>query len=113
MLVFGRRENEDELATEVERLRSLAVDIERILEGVPPKAIASEEGVPFLDRWFLANRATPCLIGLSTGHPRLVGVNRSLATSDVWLMSDDKAWARTLSRWYRLGRPADRSGLDA
>jgi hypothetical protein len=113
MLVFGRRETEDQLATEVERLRALAFDIERVLEGIPPKAIVSEGSAPVLDRWFLANRAAPCLIGLSTGHPRLVGVNRSIATSDVWLMSDDKAWARTLSRWYRLGRPAERSGLNA
>lgn len=113
MLVFGRRESEGQLVTEAGRLRALAIDIERILQGVEPQAMAGEGPAPILDRWFLANRAVPCLIGLSTGHPTLVGANRSIATSDVWLMSEEKTWARTLSRWYRLGRPAERSRLDA
>ncbi|WP_366940968.1 DUF6634 family protein [Mesorhizobium sp.] len=114
MVVFGRGgRTEGLLATESERLKALAGDIERILQGVPPEAIAGDETAPILDRWFLANRAAPCLVGLSTGHPKLTGENRSIATSDVWLISHDMAWARTLSRWYRLGRPVERSGLDA
>lgn len=113
MLVFGRGETKEQLAAEAERLRALVLDIERILEGAPPQAIAGEEPVPILNRWLVANRATPCLVGLSTSHPKLAGVNRLIATSDVWLLAADKTWARTLSRWYRLGRPAERSGLDA
>ncbi|WP_348640934.1 DUF6634 family protein [Mesorhizobium sp. B2-4-17] len=52
-------------------------------------------------------------MGLSTRHPTLVGMNRPIGTSPVWLLSADMTWARTHSRWYRLGRPAERSGLDA
>jgi hypothetical protein len=36
-----------------------------------------------------------------------------ISTSDVRLLSDDMAWARTASRWYRLGRPREHFGLDA
>ena len=93
MLVFGRDTRADELlATEMARLRALLADMERILQGVTPQAMAGEEPAPVLDRWFVANRAVPCLIGLSTGHPTLVGANRSIATSDVWLMSEEKTW---------------------
>ena len=53
MLVFGRRESEEQLVTEAGRLRALAIDIERILQGVEPQAMAGEEPAPVLDRWFL------------------------------------------------------------
>jgi hypothetical protein len=95
----------DALAIETERVRSLLADMERILGGHPPETIANDDP-PILDQWKLINRPTPCLVGLSTGHPKLPGANREIVTSDVWLMSDDLTWARTLSRWYRLGRPA-------
>ncbi|MDX8465650.1 hypothetical protein RFM26_08145 [Mesorhizobium sp. VK23B] len=113
MLVFGQGETGERLASEAERLRALLIDMERILGGAKPEAIASGEPAPILDRWFFGNRASPCLLGLSTNHPKLTGVNRPIATSDVWLLAADKTWARSLSRWYRLGRPAERSGLDA
>ena len=95
----------DALAIETERVRFLLADMERILEGHRPETIANDDP-PILDRWNLINRPAPCLVGLSTGHPKLPGTNREIVTSEVWLMSDDMAWARTLSRWYRLSRPA-------
>lgn len=101
-----------ELVSQARRLKALSADMERVLEGILPEAIATEEP-PLLDRWILGNRLSPCLVGLSTGHPTLVGANRAIATSNVWLMSDDMTWARTLSRWYRLGRPAERTSLNA
>lgn len=96
---------DDLLAVETERVRSLLTDMERILTGYPPEAVANDDP-PILDQWNLINRPAPCLVGLSTGHPNLPGTNHEIVTSEVWLMSDDMAWARTLSRWYRLGRPA-------
>jgi hypothetical protein len=101
-----------ELVSQARRLEALSADMERVLEGVLPEAIMTEEP-PLLDRWILGNTLAPCLVGLSTGHPTLVGTNRAIATSNVWLMSDDMTWARTLSRWYRLGRPAERTNLNA
>jgi hypothetical protein len=91
---------------------ALLADMERIHRGFPPEVMASSEA-PILDRWILASTMVPCLAGLSTGHPRLVGENRLIATSDLWLLSEDRSWARTLSRWYRLGRPADHLDLNS
>jgi hypothetical protein len=104
--------NDGMLEAETARLTRLATDMERVLEGILPQAIVTEEP-PLFDRWILGNTLASCLVGFSTGHPTLVGVNRAIATSNVWLMSDDMTWARTLSRWYRLGRPAERTNLNA
>lgn len=113
MLLFHQHEKPD-TAYERDFLRfsSLVADMDHIRHGVPPGTIAGDDA-PLLDRWLLGNVLTPALVGLSSGHPALPGVNRAIATSQVLLMSDDMAWARTLSRWYRLGRPAERTGLDA
>jgi hypothetical protein len=113
MLLFNQHDEPGaDFACEMERLATLVADMGRIHRGVPPEAMAGDDA-PILDRWILARRAVPCLAGLSTGHPRLVGENRLIGTSDLWLLSEDHGWARTLSRWYRLGRPAERSGLNA
>ncbi|MFC3321344.1 DUF6634 family protein [Mesorhizobium cantuariense] len=113
MLLFGLQTPTDAMFTfQVARLVALAADLERVRLGVLPAAMANEDA-PILDRWILAQRIVPSLAGLSTGHPRLGGENRLIGTSDLWLLSEDRAWARTLSRWYRLGRPAEQSGLDS
>ncbi|TPK81160.1 DUF6634 family protein [Mesorhizobium sp. B2-4-17] len=113
MLLFGRATPTDEMLTfQADRLVALAADLERVRRGAPPEAMADEEA-PILDRWILAQRIVPSLAGLSTGHPKLGGANRLIGTSDLWLLSEDRTWARTLSRWYRLGRPAEQSGLDS
>ena len=97
--------------SQLERLSALAADMRKIGSGVPPEHLA--EGAPILDHWVLAPRLIPSLAGLSTGHPRLPGENRAISTSDLWLLSEDGEWARTLSRWYRLGRPAESSRRDS
>ncbi|MBS3652193.1 hypothetical protein KEU06_26715 [Pseudaminobacter sp. 19-2017] len=113
MLLFNHRDEPSaDFACEKERLAALVDDMERIHRGVSPEVMAGGDA-PILDRWVLARRVVPCLAGLSTGHPELVGENRLIGTSDLWLLSEDHAWARTLSRWYRLGRPAENPGLNA
>jgi hypothetical protein len=113
MLLFNQHDEPDaDFVRQMERLAALVADVERVHRGVPPEAMAGDDA-PILDRWILGKRAVPCLAGLSTGHPELIGQNRPIYTSDLWLLSNDHGWARTLSRWYRLGRPAERSGLNA
>lgn len=111
MIHFGRGDDERDpfFDFQLGRLRALVADIERIDAGAPPEALAGEDA-PLLDRWVMGQRLVPCLAGLSTGHPKLPGQNRLIGTSDLWLLSDDRSWARTLSRWYRLGRSAEHSG---
>lgn len=87
------------------RLAALLSDMDRLRVGVSPEHLAAD--TPLLDRWTVGYRPVACLVGLSTGHPLLPGDGRQIATSDLMLMSQDRSWARTLSRWYRLGRPAD------
>jgi hypothetical protein len=86
------------------RLAALLSDMELLRAGVPPEDLATD--APLLDRWLVARHPAACLLGQSTGHPLLPGVNREIVTSDLMLLSRDHLWARTLSRWYRLGRPA-------
>lgn len=113
MLLFNQHSEPDtDFEHDFLRFSSLVADMDHIRHGVPPVTMAGDDA-PLLDRWLLGNVLTPALVGLSTGHPALPGTNRPIATSQVFLMSADMSWARTLSRWYRLGRPAERSGLDA
>lgn len=105
MLMFAPRKEQGPLfRRELERLAGLRADMEEIQRGVPPDRLSGDDA-PVLDRWVLGLKAAPYLAGLSTGHPLLPGENRMIGTSALWLMSEDKTWARTLSRWYRLGRP--------
>lgn len=87
------------------RLTALKTDMEKIQQGVVPERLATEP--PILERWVMAQRPAMCLAGLSFGHPLLTGEARPIVTSDLILIAEDHSWARTLSRWYRLGRPAD------
>jgi hypothetical protein len=95
---------------ELERLSALVSDMQRVADGVPVEELAGETP-PCLDRWSRAERPAPCLVGLSSGHPHLVGTCRLILTSDLWLISADNRWARTLSRWYRLGDPLPPTAL--
>ncbi len=114
MLTFdlGRREQGAQFAHQLRKLSCLVADMPAISNGVHPEELIGAQ-TPLLDQWALARRPAPCLVGASTGHPKLVGCNRQIVTSDLWLRSGDLTWARTLSRWYRLGRPADEGGNHA
>ena len=113
MLLFNQNETPDApFELEMERLAKLVTDIKRIHAGTSPEMLAGDEA-PILDRWVIGQRFAPCLAGLSTGHPRLLGENRLIGTSELWMLSADRTWARTLSRWYRLGRRRDRCDLDS
>jgi hypothetical protein len=115
MILFGERNGERASAVidlQVERLLSLAFDMQRVRDGAFPREV-DLVAAPILDRWRVAEWTLPCLVGLSSGHPKLPGDNRLIRTSDLWLLSEDRTWARTLSRWYQLGRPAGHVGDDA
>lgn len=107
----GSPNRSEELDAEVKRLCRLVSDIARIDRGVPVEDLDGSASV--LDNWVQGIRPAPCLLGLATDHPTLPGEGRSIVTSHLVLMSDDGQWARTRSRWYRLGRPAGRQRDDA
>lgn len=62
---------------------------------------------PRLDGWrrTLVPAIEPALVGRVADHPRLRGP-RQVVTSRLLAIDADGGWARTLSRYYRLGRPS-------
>lgn len=112
MVTFNpRKEQNPSFDRELTQPASLLAVMQAIQRGVVSDLVVDGEA-PLPDRWIVGRRLVPCLSGLSTGHPRLVGNHRAICTSNLWPLPEDHNWARTLSRWYRLGRPADLSGLD-
>ena len=73
-------------------LRRLATD------GRPPDL----SGAPIIDMWRPASRFAPALLGVVDGHPVLKS-SRPKMTSELFAMDAAGGWARTWSRWYRLG----------
>lgn len=104
MLVTVTREEMSRPA-EKERtlLRSLAEDLQRVEQGFRPD-LTDLEDAPFLDEYVVTTRVMPVLAGNVRGHP-LLG-DTFVNTSGLWMLSPTLGWARTLSRFYRLGRPA-------
>jgi hypothetical protein len=93
------------------KLDSLVLDMKALRDGSLPEDLAGVEP-PILNRWAPAFGNNVFLVGLSTFHPKLIGENRLISTSELMLVSEDQTWARTLSRWYRLGREVSRTELD-
>lgn len=89
-------------------LRSLCDRIDVLVGTVPePSMLAAGARI---DGWCGALvDDLPVLVGVVTGHPRLRHGARCI-TSPLVRIEPDKGWARTFSRYYRLGRP-DRSCL--
>lgn len=88
------------LLTTISKLETLAGDLSDILAGkAPPEEVLSR--APLLNRWRIGLAFSPVLVGYVVGHPNIPdGV---VTTSDLWLMEEDGGWARTFSRYYRLG----------
>lgn len=71
-------------------------------DGRPPSDIVVH--APLLQDWSLATLLCPCLIGRVTDHP-LLGDRRNIHTSQLMAFDTEQGWARTWSRFYRLGPP--------
>ncbi|KNY32194.1 hypothetical protein AKG12_21170 [Agrobacterium sp. SUL3] len=84
----------------IETYRRLADDLET-LGQVGPESIAPLVSV--MD-WTYAKRTVPIIIGEVLGHPHILDGTTAATTQVVYV---DEHWqlARTINRWYRLGRP--------
>jgi len=89
----------------IAKARALADDVERIAANGGPTE-ADLGGAPVLDLYRTAVCASYRLVGIVGGHPRL-GDNRTIMTSPLFLIDPTGGWARTWSRFYTLGRPAE------
>lgn len=67
---------------------------------------ADLDRAPVLDAWhpLVSAQGAPILWGIVSGHPRLRD-NDHITTSSLVALDDQNAWARTVSRWYRLAQP--------
>jgi len=84
-----------------ERLRPLADDLEGIAEGrAPGEEILAR--APVLFKWtFFADPGGLRLMGVVAGHPS--ARPGPILTSMLYAIDPELRWARTLSRFYRLG----------
>ncbi|TXN22867.1 DUF6634 family protein [Methylobacterium sp. WL9] len=89
------------------RLESAMIGFDRLTAGEAPDR-HELAAAPLLTHWrrTMVPVIEPALIGRVTDHPQLAG-QRTAVTSRLLLLDQTGGWARTLSRIYRLGRPAD------
>lgn len=103
--IINNLEGSQELEFEIKRLRRLADDLDRIQQGSHPgrKVLST---APRIESWRLVARPTACLTGCVFGHPWIkeggIGI-----TTDVWAIAPTLGYARTLSRFYVLGKRED------
>jgi len=104
MIFVGRRGIRGDALNDIARLEQLTADLEMLARGELPLPEQLLEA-PQLDGYRLATRSEPCLVGRCADHPRLHGPD--IVTSGVWVFAPGLGFARTLSRLYRLGSPAN------
>jgi hypothetical protein len=87
---------------EIARLEALTSDLVRIAAGWRPD-VEYLASAPLIDRYAVWARVSECLAGDVSDHPVLG--TRKVVTSQLWAISPELGWARTYSRFYRLGAP--------
>ena len=94
-----------QLQRTIQKLQMLLDDLVAVGEGELPDQQRLQDA-PLIDNWQLATRQAVCLRGEISGHP-LLGHAAHGMTSDLWLLAPQRGFARTLSRYYRLGGRMD------
>jgi hypothetical protein len=94
-------------AATVAALRGLADDLERMSMFKPGTELGA---APILTDWSLSVRPVAALVGNVTGHPVLG--SRQVITSELFAIDPKGGWARTMSRFYVLGRHAGSKELN-
>jgi hypothetical protein len=91
---------------------ALAEDLSRVHQGLGPSP-ADLSDAPVITNWAVGMDLVPVLYGSVVGHP-VIGDGHRVLTSPLWLFDPVTGWARTQSRFNRLGRSADELGrIDA
>ena len=93
------------MAEQINALRSLLHDLERLQRGEQPDKSELEDA-PLIDNWCFGYRKAVCLEGTMHGHPILGSTVPGGITSELWHIDLKLGFARTYSRFYRLGKPA-------
>jgi hypothetical protein len=87
------------------RLEGALAAYDLVVAGIPPDP-TDLAAAPILSDWsrILVPSAEAALVGRVSGHPRLP--DSRIVTSRLLALDATAGWARTLSRLYRLTRPA-------
>jgi hypothetical protein len=94
------------------RLKALIADLKKLASGWRPDATTLAEA-PLIEDWYADHypgTRNVCLVGKVTGHPVLG--NKVVTTSAVMAIDPQYQWARTHSRFYRLGKRAQFRVID-
>ena len=98
--IYSVIESEDDLR----KFEALIRDLRRVYSGRAPTE-ADLENAPVLNAWNPCEMSVSCLEGIVSGHPSLG--NKVIHTSQLYVVNVSERWARTYSRWYRLGGSMD------
>lgn len=107
MIIQNGQMNEAFIRQNITLMKALIHDMEALLAGNGPTQETLEQA-PVIGNWEPAKRDIPCLYGTILNHPLLGEIVPSGLTSQLWLLNLDQGWARTLSRFYRLGTQSNR-----
>jgi hypothetical protein len=94
------------LESEIHRLCRLVQDLDDIRRGRHPGK-ARLASCPTIHEWQGITRPDPCLTGIMFNHPTIPD-GRQGVTTGLWVLAPTLGYARTISRFYALGRK-DRS----
>lgn len=85
-----------------EKLEAAQAALEAIKSGKEPTSEQLAEA-PLLDAWTESEMGAARICGFVEGHPSIA--DGPATTSAVIYFAEDLTWCRTISRYYRLGRP--------
>lgn len=94
------------------RRKALIADLKKLASGWRPDA-ATLAAAPVIEDWYAdhyPNTQDVCLVGKVTGHPTLG--DQVITTSPVMALDPQYQWARSHSRFYRLGKRAQFKVVD-
>lgn len=84
-----------------ENLTSFLRDIQDLQNGQMPRSM-DLNGAPAIDEWSYGLIPARCIVGSVRGH-LILGAGARVHTSQLVLIDPENGWARTWSRYYRLG----------
>ena len=94
------------------RLKALVADLKKLASGWRPDA-ATLAAAPTIEDWYADHypgTQDVCLVGKVTGHPVLG--DQIITTSPMVAIDPQYQWARSHSRFYRLGKRAQFKVID-
>ena len=83
-----------------QRIHDLSRDL-KLIEQLQAPSIFDIASAPVIDDWRIGRRLEVDLTGVVSGHPE-VGPG-PVVTSGLYYLDPIAGYARTLSRWYKLG----------